>query len=125
MISILHCPRLSGALAFAGLLAVGETHAAPLALTESTFTEIIQEAKVIAAVNKAETPGEKNMLFKSPHLVRTGQASRVELTAKDSTITRFGANRVFTFAQGGRDIQPASGLTLGLAPAGFGLARRR
>ncbi len=75
---------------------------------------------MIAAVNKAETTAEKNMLFKSPDLVRTGQASRVELTAKDSTITRIGANTVFTFAQGGRDIQLHEGSVLFHSPKGAG-----
>ena len=102
------------------MLGVEKAHAAPLPLTESTFTEIIQEAKVIAAANKAETPAEKDMLFKSPDLVRTGQASRVELTAKDSTITRIGANTVFTFAQGGRDIQLHEGSVLFHSPKGAG-----
>ena len=75
-----HHPRsgVSGILAITGfLLAGGPAWGAPIPLTESTFTEIIQEAKVVAATTKAETPAETNMLFKAPDLVRTGQASRV------------------------------------------------
>ena len=118
-----HHPRsgVSGILAIAGcLLAGGPAWGAPIPLTESTFTEIIQEAKVVAATTKAETPAETNMLFKAPDLVRTGQASRVELTAKDQTITRIGANTVFTFAQGGRDIQLHEGSVLFHSPKGAG-----
>ncbi len=75
---------------------------------------------MIGAANKVEVPAETNMLFKSPDLVRTGQASRVELTAKDRTITRIGANTVFTFAQGGRDIQLHEGSVLFHSPKGAG-----
>jgi len=70
MISCLRCSRVSGILAVAGCWSSG---GAPLLLTESTFTEIIQEANVIAAESKAESPAKTNMLFKSPDLVRTGQ----------------------------------------------------
>ena len=65
---------------------------ASLPLTESTFTEIIQDVNVVAAADKTVTPARTNELFKAPDLVRTGQLSRVELTAKDLTITRIGAN---------------------------------
>ena len=121
MISSLRFSWVSGILAVAGCWhSGGPAWGAALPLTESTFTEIIQEAKVIAAASKVETPAETNMLFKSPDLVRTGQASRVELTAKDRTITRIGANTVFTFAQGGRDIQLHEGSVLFHSPRGAG-----
>jgi len=93
---------------------------AGLPLTESTFTEIIQEANVVSASNKSVTPAKTSALFKSPDLVRTGQISRVELTAKDQTITRVGANTTFTFAPKGRDIQLKQGSVLFHSPAGAG-----
>src|SRR5436190_1769205 len=64
MISSLRCSWATGFLAVAGCwFPGGPARGAPLPLTESTFTEIIQEAKVIAAASKAETPAETNMLF--------------------------------------------------------------
>ncbi len=89
-------------------------------LTESTFTEIIQEANVVTVTNKSGTPAKTNEVFKVPDLVRTGRDSRVELTAKDQTITRVGSNTTFTFAQGGRDILLKSGGVLFHSPAGAG-----
>jgi hypothetical protein len=89
-------------------------------LTESTFTEIINDAKVVTASTQAATPAKTNELFKAPDLVRTGPASRVELTAADNTITRIGANTVFTFEPTGRSIYLERGSVLFHAPAGKG-----
>ena len=44
----------------------------------------------------ATGPGEMTVV-KAPDLVRTGPNSRAELTAPDQTITRIGANAVFSF----------------------------
>jgi hypothetical protein len=92
--------------------------AAPL--TESTFTEIIREAKVLAAADKSVVPAQTNMVFQAPDRVRTGAASRVEMTARDKTITRIGANTIFTFEAGGRNIQLEKGSLLFHSPAGAG-----
>jgi hypothetical protein len=89
-------------------------------LTESVFTEIINDAKVVTASTQAATPAKTNELFKAPDLVRTGPASRVELTAADNTITRIGANTVFTFEPSGRSIYLERGSVLFHAPAGKG-----
>jgi FecR protein len=89
-------------------------------LTESTFTEIIHEANVVTAADKSVAPAKPNEVFKVPDLVRTGSASRVEMTAPDQTITRVGANTIFTFAPGGRDIILERGSVLFHAPAGVG-----
>jgi hypothetical protein len=96
--------------------------AAPAAtpLTESVFTEIVNDAKVVTAATQTATPAKKNELFKAPDLVRTGPASRVELTAADATITRIGANTVFTFEASGRTIDLEKGSILFHAPAGKG-----
>ena len=67
-------------------------------LTESAFTEIVKDVNVVAASTKAAQPAAVNELVKAPDLVRTGPQSRAELTAADQTITRIGANTVFSFA---------------------------
>ncbi|MEY2465575.1 MAG: hypothetical protein QOD03_96 [Verrucomicrobiota bacterium] len=94
--------------------------AAPVALTESTFTEIVNDVNVVAAATKTATRAQTNQLFKAPDLVRTGPASRVELTASDKTITRIGANTIFSFEPSGRSIYLEKGSILFHAPAGQG-----
>ncbi|HEY5040751.1 MAG TPA: FecR domain-containing protein [Verrucomicrobiae bacterium] len=106
---------LAGLFLLPGLASIG---AAPL--TESTFTEIIRDAKVVAAADKSVVPARTNMVFQAPDRVRTGAASRVEMTAPDKTITRIGANTIFTFEAGGRSIQLEKGSILFHAPAGVG-----
>ncbi len=92
--------------------------AAPL--TESTFTEIVKDVNVVTATTKTAQPAAVNELVKAPDLVRTGPASRAELTAADQTITRVGANTVFSFEPTGRDINLEKGNVLFHSPAGKG-----
>ena len=93
-------------------------NAAPL--TESAFTEIVKEVNVVDATSQSATPAKVNELFKSPNLVRTGRDSRTELTAPDETITRVGANSVFSFEPVGRTLQLEQGNVLFHSPAGKG-----
>ena len=91
--------------------------AAPL--TESTYTEIIRD------VNTVSTDGNPNAaklndLLKAPDRVRTGPESRAELTAADKTITRVGANTVFSFSDNGRTLNLDHGNLLFHAPKGIG-----
>jgi len=92
--------------------------AAPL--TESTFTEIVKDVKVIAIAGQPATPAQPNDLLKAPARVRTGPDSRAELTAPDKTITRIGANTVFSFADSGRTLNLEQGSLLFHAPKGQG-----
>src|ERR1700733_9896337 len=71
-------------------------------LTESTFTEIIRVANVVSATNQVVAAARTNEVFRAPDLVRTGDASRIEMTAPDQTITRVGAKTTFTVLPGGR-----------------------
>ena len=91
--------------------------AAPL--TESTYTEIIREANTLNAAGNA-TAAKLNDVLKSPDRVRTGPASRAELTAPDKTITRVGANTVFSFSDSGRTLNLEQGSLLFHAPKGNG-----
>ncbi len=89
-------------------------------LTQSTFTEVIHDVNVVAQPSKTATPARVNELFQSPNLVRTGGDSRAELTAPDQTITRIGANTVFSFEPAGRDINLEQGSILFHSPHGKG-----
>lgn len=92
--------------------------AAPL--TESTFTEVVKDVKVVASASKAATPARPDDLLKAPDRVRTGPESRAELTAPDHTITRVGANTVFSYADSGRTLNLDQGSLLFHAPKGIG-----
>ena len=89
-------------------------------LTESTFTEVVKDVNVVAASTKVAQAATVNELVKAPDLVRTGPQSRAELTAADQTVTRIGANTVFSFEPTGRDINLEKGNVLFHSPAGKG-----
>ena len=104
----------------AGLILTAGNHASTAApLTESTFTEIIREANTLNPVGNA-TAAQLNGVLKSPDRVRTGPESRAELTAADNTLTRVGANTVFSFADSGRTLNLESGSLLFHSPKGNG-----
>jgi FecR protein len=104
------------AVALAGF--VLSLHAAPL--TESTFTEVVKDVNVIASADKSTAPAKVTEPFKSPDLVRTGADSRAEMTALDQTITRVGANTVFSFEPASRNLRLEQGSVLFHAPKGLG-----
>jgi len=108
--------RFLQVVALAGLIL--PVHAA--ALNESTFTEVINSVEIVASADKTTTPAKANELFKAPDLVRTGADSRAELTAPDQTITRVGANAVFSFEPAGRNLDLEQGSVLFHSPKGNG-----
>jgi hypothetical protein len=110
---------MNSKLLLAGLLCVC-TLAFAEPLTQSTFTEIVKDVNVVAASTKAAQAANVNELVKAPDLVRTGPESRAELTATDQTVTRIGANTVFSFEPAGRDMNLEKGNVLFHSPAGKG-----
>jgi len=101
------------------LTVVGRFSGMAAPLTESTFTEIINEVNTLAADGNA-TPAKMTEVLKAPERVRTGPQSRAELTAPDETITRVGANTVFSYADSGRTLNLEQGNVLFHAPKGLG-----
>ena len=89
-------------------------------LTESTFTEVIKEVNVVDASTHTATPAMDNTVLQAPNRCRTGPESRAELTAPDQTITRIGANSVFSFEGDGRTLELEQGNVLFHAPKGIG-----
>jgi FecR protein len=92
--------------------------AAPL--SEGTFTDVIRTVEVLDQSTKNATAAQLNELVKAPNRVRTGASSRAELTAPDNTLTRIGANTVFSFAPAGREINLEQGSVLFHSPSGRG-----
>ena len=89
-------------------------------LTQGTFTDIVRTVEVLDQPTKNASPATLNELVKAPNLVRTGVGSRAELTAPDQTLTRIGANTVFSFAPSGREINLEQGSVLFHSPSGRG-----
>ncbi len=105
-------------LALAGLCVVSSAFAVDL--KQSKFTQVINDVKVISMPEKNQKLAAVNEIFKLPDLIRTGPASRAELVADDKTITRVGANTIFSFDAGSRTLNLEKGSILFHAPKGKG-----
>src|SRR5947208_4544400 len=83
---------------------------------QARVSQVIQDVRLLephatprpAAVNDKVTLGRA---------VRTGVESRAELTFTDLTITRLGANTIFSLTAGAREIDLANGTILVQVPA--------
>ena len=80
-------------------------------LKESKFTQVVNDVQVIAS-DKSIKPAAINGLFDMPDVLRTGADSRAELVADDRTITRVGANTIFSFDQASRTVNLQQGSLL-------------
>jgi hypothetical protein len=91
-----------------------------LELNRARFTEVVNEVNVIPSGSGPKKPAEVNDVFKVPDILQTGSRSRAELRAEDETITRIGANTVFSFEPEGRTINLQRGSILFHSPKGKG-----
>ncbi|HXB01985.1 MAG TPA: FecR family protein [Opitutaceae bacterium] len=89
-------------------------------LKQSTFTQVVNDVRIVSAADSSEKPAMVNAVFNMPDLVRTGTASRAELVAEDNTITRVGANTIFSFDPANRTIDLQQGSLLFHSPKGKG-----
>ena len=89
-------------------------------LKQSKFTEIVNDVKIISAADKSTLPAAVNEIFKVPDVLRTGPNSRAELVAEDQTVTRVGANTIFSFDPANRTIDLQQGSLLFHSPHGKG-----
>src|SRR5437868_12807987 len=119
---------LSGSLARAGLvLLLGS--AAVLFFTaaqkkEARVSQVVRDVNLLAP-RAAARPAHLNDNVTDGSAVHTGADSRAELTFPDLTITRVGANSIFSFDQDGRHVSVESGAILLRVPKGSGGARIR
>ncbi|MBX7157525.1 MAG: FecR family protein [Verrucomicrobiae bacterium] len=91
-----------------------------LDLNRARFTEVVNEVNVIPSGSGPKKQAEVNDLFKVPDILQTGSRSRAELRADDETITRVGANTIFSFEPAGRTIRLRKGSILFHSPKGRG-----
>lgn len=105
-------------LCFICMATVSTSHA--IDLKQSKVTQVINDVQIISADDQAPKPAAVDDIFSLPDILRTGSSSRVELIAKDETITRVGANTIFSFDPASRTIDLKQGSLLFHSPHGKG-----
>jgi hypothetical protein len=86
---------------------------------QAKFTQVVNNVEVISA-SQVSRPAAVNDIFKIPDMLRTGPASRAELLANDNTLTRVGANTIFSFDPANRTLDLQQGSVLFHSPHGKG-----
>ncbi|HJT81077.1 MAG TPA: FecR domain-containing protein [Chthoniobacterales bacterium] len=89
---------------------------------DARVTQIVRDVRVLPS-RAAVRPASLNETIKHGTAVRTGSDSRAELTFYDSSLTRLGANTVFSFDQGARELNLTSGAALICVPPEAGSVR--
>ncbi len=107
-----------GALAFAG----GSSPAA--VLKQAEVTAVINDVKIVDPA-AGERKAKAQDVIAGERGVKTGIQSRAELLFQDKTLTRLGANSVFSFNEGTREMELEHGTMLLQCPKGVGGAKIR
>ena len=113
-------PSLVVASSLAAVLIVSALFAAEH--RSARVTEVIRDVHLLAA-KAAARPAAVNDAVNEGTAVRTGADSRSELTFADQTITRVGANTVFSFGAAAKTYDLGSGAILVTAPKGAGTVK--
>src|SRR5438477_877758 len=80
-------------------------------LQQARVSQVIQDVRVLETHGAPRAAAVNDKVIQGMG-VRTGVESRAELTFTDLTITRLGANTVFSFKQGARELDLTSGAVL-------------
>src|SRR5437016_4140543 len=104
--------------AFTCLIAVA-TSANATQFKEARVTQVVNDVKLLLQ-QAAPRPAAVSDLVRTGTAVRTGSESRSELTFADLTITRLGANTIFSFNPGTREMNLIDGAILFQVPKGRG-----
>lgn len=78
---------------------------------QARVSQVVQDVRLLEG-HGAPRPAAVNDTVTQQMGVRTGVESRAELTFKDLTLTRLGANTIFSFKQGARELDLTSGAVL-------------
>src|SRR5438094_6665216 len=89
---------------------------------QAHVTEVIHDVRLLAGQTAAR-PATVNDTVREGTAVRTGTDSRAELTFLDQTLTRLGANTVFSFGGAARTYDLGSGAILMSAPKETGTVK--
>ncbi len=101
-------------------LALPTAAASPENFTKLKFTEVVQKVTVIQARSEKPRPATVDSVLTVPDRVATGPDSRAELLSEDGTLTRVGANTVFSFGTEKREVNLQKGSVLFHSPSGKG-----
>ena len=113
------CLHSTIALTFAAAAAF-PTIATAANIERSTITEVVKDASILQPATKGRKAARVAEVFGVPDVLRTGSDSRVEMIAEDQTVTRVGANTIFSFEPQKREINLQKGSVLFNSPAGKG-----
>jgi FecR protein len=111
--------HLFRSLCFAGAVLAATTGRA-IDLKQSKISQVVNDVQIISAAGQNEKAAAVNDVFSMPDILRTGAASRAELIAADETVTRVGANTIFSFDPANRTINLKQGSLLFHSPHGKG-----
>jgi hypothetical protein len=89
---------------------------------QARVTEVIREVNLLSG-QTASRPAAVNDAVNESNAVRTGNDSRAELMFTDQTLTRLGANTVFSFGAAARTYNLGSGAILMTAPRQTGTVK--
>ncbi len=109
------------------LAAIGTTATVPLSgapLKSAVITKVVEDVK-ISENSRAATSASTGQKIGGSSTVLTGRQSRAELSFPDQTVTRIGANSVFRFNSGSRDMSIEKGSFLLQVPKNAGGATIR
>lgn len=81
-------------------------------LKQSKVTQVVNEVQIVSAADQTQKAAAVNDILAMPDLLRTGAASRAELVAQDQTVTRVGANTIFSFDPANRTLDLKQGSLL-------------
>src|SRR5438105_5357956 len=90
-------------------------------LKEARVTQIIRDVKLLPNAAPAR-PAVVNDPVRDGTAVRTGIESRSELIFTDATLARLGANTIFSFTEGTRNLELTDGAMLLRVPQNAGCA---
>src|SRR5437868_1304465 len=91
---------------------------------EARVSQVVRDVNLLAP-RAAARPAHLNDNVTDGSAVHTGADSRAELTFPDLTITRIGANAIFSFEENGRNVNVENGAILLRLPRDAGGARIR
>ena len=89
-------------------------------IERSTITQVVRDVAVLNTSAKAKKSAKVNDVFTAPEIMKTGADSRAEMVAPDQTVTRVGANTLFSFEPQSREINLQKGSVLFNSPTGKG-----
>src|SRR5438552_13286445 len=103
-------------------LVIGATGLPAAELKEARVTAVVKDVKLLPT-GAAARPAAVSDDVRDGTAVRTGVESRSELKFTDQTIARLGANTIFTFNEGTRNLNLQDGAMLLRVPKGAGGAK--